>query len=271
MNLNRFGGWLNYPDYFFFWTYHGQNAVFNTMNYQNPEMDTLIDERALRRPTREVRGKRQGLHRHRLRRSAAHSALPAQLDVAMQKNIDGYAYWFHRQLDYRRDDQDVRASAPRAMRSGHAEPAAGGCCRSALRAWCGVIVITFVLTRALPGDPGGVFRGPHGRRGVDRAGPRGSSGSTAAAASSSSSTWATCRSGDLGQSLSTGQPVVDRDRHTAAGVAGADLARPGAGRRRRACPWASSRRPARDPGSTISAGCSRRRACRCRRSLPACC
>lgn len=24
------------------------------------------------------------------------------LDVAMQKNIDGYEYWFHRQLDCRR-------------------------------------------------------------------------------------------------------------------------------------------------------------------------
>jgi peptide/nickel transport system substrate-binding protein len=39
--INRFGGWLNYPEYFFFWTYHGQNAVFNTMSYQNAEMDKL--------------------------------------------------------------------------------------------------------------------------------------------------------------------------------------------------------------------------------------
>jgi hypothetical protein len=42
MILNRFGGWLNYPEYFFFWCYHGQNAVFNTMSYQNPLMDKLI-------------------------------------------------------------------------------------------------------------------------------------------------------------------------------------------------------------------------------------
>ena len=33
--INNFGGWLNYPEYFFFWCYHGQNAVFNTMSYQN--------------------------------------------------------------------------------------------------------------------------------------------------------------------------------------------------------------------------------------------
>ena len=32
--INTFGGWLNYPEYFFFWAYHGQNAVFNTMSLQ---------------------------------------------------------------------------------------------------------------------------------------------------------------------------------------------------------------------------------------------
>ena len=39
---NTFGGWLNFPDYFFFWAYHGQNAVFNTMAYQNAVMDKMI-------------------------------------------------------------------------------------------------------------------------------------------------------------------------------------------------------------------------------------
>jgi ABC-type oligopeptide transport system substrate-binding subunit len=42
MLINRFGGWLNYPEYFFFWCYHGQNAVFNTMSYQNPKLDKII-------------------------------------------------------------------------------------------------------------------------------------------------------------------------------------------------------------------------------------
>src|SRR3954447_20703938 len=32
---NVFSGWLDYPEYFFFWCYHGQNSVFNTMSYQN--------------------------------------------------------------------------------------------------------------------------------------------------------------------------------------------------------------------------------------------
>src|SRR5262249_5492655 len=40
---NFFSGWLDYPEYFFFWCYHGQNAVFNTMSYQDKEMDAYID------------------------------------------------------------------------------------------------------------------------------------------------------------------------------------------------------------------------------------
>ena len=40
---NFFSGWLDYPEYFFFWCYHGQNAVFNTMSYQDKDMDAMID------------------------------------------------------------------------------------------------------------------------------------------------------------------------------------------------------------------------------------
>lgn len=40
--VNRFGGWLDFPEYFFYWCYHGQNAVFNTMSYQNPKLDRII-------------------------------------------------------------------------------------------------------------------------------------------------------------------------------------------------------------------------------------
>lgn len=32
---NVFSGWLDYPEYFFYWCYHGQNSVFNTMSYQS--------------------------------------------------------------------------------------------------------------------------------------------------------------------------------------------------------------------------------------------
>ena len=45
--LNRFGGWLDYPEYFLFWCYHGQNAVFNTMSYQNAKLDKIISRTML--------------------------------------------------------------------------------------------------------------------------------------------------------------------------------------------------------------------------------
>ena len=76
MIINAFGGWLNYPEYFFFWCYHGQNAVFNTMGYKNPAMDALIDKARFTTGAG-VRGGGEGLHRHRLRGGAARAALPA--------------------------------------------------------------------------------------------------------------------------------------------------------------------------------------------------
>ncbi|HBY29930.1 MAG TPA: ABC transporter substrate-binding protein, partial [Bradyrhizobium sp.] len=40
---NVFSGWLDYPEYFFYWCYHGNNSIFNTMSYKSGEMDKLID------------------------------------------------------------------------------------------------------------------------------------------------------------------------------------------------------------------------------------
>lgn len=98
---NLFGGWLNYPDYFFHWAYHGQNALFDSSSYQNPAMDKLID--AARFETDPAKYKTEVVDFIQL----AFDDLPTVplyqpfFDVAMQKNISGYRYWFHRQLDYR--------------------------------------------------------------------------------------------------------------------------------------------------------------------------
>ena len=77
---NVFSGWLDYPEYFFFWCYHGQNSVFNTMSYQSPG-DGRLDRR--RRDAAAVGDKAayekdvKGFVDHRLRRRAAHPAVPA--------------------------------------------------------------------------------------------------------------------------------------------------------------------------------------------------
>ena len=41
--LNRFSGWLDYPEYYFFWNFHGNNSIFNISAYKNPAMDQLIE------------------------------------------------------------------------------------------------------------------------------------------------------------------------------------------------------------------------------------
>jgi hypothetical protein len=71
-------GWLDYPDYFFFWTFDGKNnSVFDTCNYVNPDLDKLIDTARFTRDLtvyKETLGK-DG--RYRDDRTAAHSALHA--------------------------------------------------------------------------------------------------------------------------------------------------------------------------------------------------
>jgi peptide/nickel transport system substrate-binding protein len=101
MVINRFGGWLDYPEYFFFWCYHGQNAVFNTMSYQNPKLDKVITNArfAESKPLYDAAVKEMI--------QIAYDEVPRipllqpTMDVAMQKDVQGYQYWFHLQPDYR--------------------------------------------------------------------------------------------------------------------------------------------------------------------------
>ncbi|MGH8636759.1 MAG: ABC transporter substrate-binding protein [Burkholderiales bacterium] len=99
--LNRFGGWLNTPEYFFFWCYHGQNAVFNTMSYRNPAMDKLIDAARFESDPKRYREDVQGFIALAFADVPRIPIAQPNCDVAMQKNIRGYRYWFHLQPDYR--------------------------------------------------------------------------------------------------------------------------------------------------------------------------
>lgn len=99
--LNRFGGWLNYPEYFFFWCYHGQNAVFNTMSYQNPEMDKLIDASRFEGDRKKYEALVKGFVDIAFEEVPRIPVAQPNFDVAMQKSIKGYTYWFHLQPDYR--------------------------------------------------------------------------------------------------------------------------------------------------------------------------
>jgi peptide/nickel transport system substrate-binding protein len=101
---NVFSGWLDYPEYFFIWCYHGKNSIFNTMSYQSKTTDGFIDGAVNAAATgdnatydMDVKGFVD----------TAYADMPRvplyqpYVNVAMQKNVSGYAYWFHRRLDYR--------------------------------------------------------------------------------------------------------------------------------------------------------------------------
>ena len=103
MDINYFYGWLDYPEYFYFWTYDGKNnTVFNTPNYVNPTLDKMIDtarDDSIDKATYEKTISEMN--------AIAMDEVPripvAHLfsDIAMQKNVKGYMYWFHTHLDYR--------------------------------------------------------------------------------------------------------------------------------------------------------------------------
>jgi peptide/nickel transport system substrate-binding protein len=101
---NVFSGWLDYPEYFFYWCYHGNNSVFNTMSYKSPEMDRLIDGARTAASTGDTSTYDTDVKSFV---DLAFSDIPRiplyqpYVNVAMQKNVSGYQYWFHRRLDYR--------------------------------------------------------------------------------------------------------------------------------------------------------------------------
>jgi peptide/nickel transport system substrate-binding protein len=99
--FNRFGGWLNFPEYFFYWCYHGQNAVFNTMSYQNPAMDKLIDAARFETDRKAYEKQVRGFVEMAFTEVPRVPLLQPSFDVAMQKSVQGYMYWFHVQPDYR--------------------------------------------------------------------------------------------------------------------------------------------------------------------------
>jgi peptide/nickel transport system substrate-binding protein len=101
---NVFSGWLDYPEYFYIWCYHGKNSIFNTMSYQSKTMDGFIDGAVTAAATGDKAAYDTDVKGFV---DTAYADMPRvplyqpYVNVAMQKNVSGYAYWFHRRLDYR--------------------------------------------------------------------------------------------------------------------------------------------------------------------------
>ncbi len=102
LHLENFGGWLNYPDYYFFWAYL-KGHLFNSSNYDNPEVAKLVDE-SLHLETTDP------AYAPKVKRliEIAFEDVPRiplwqpTLNSAMSSSLTGYEYWFHRQLDARK-------------------------------------------------------------------------------------------------------------------------------------------------------------------------
>src|SRR2546430_3205570 len=89
---NVFSGWLDYPEYFFIWCYHGKNSIFNTMSYQSKELDALIDGAV----TAAAEGDKTSYDRDV--KGFDYADIPRIplyqpfVNVAMQRNVSGYQY-----------------------------------------------------------------------------------------------------------------------------------------------------------------------------------
>ena len=97
-----FYGWLTPEEYFFYWNLYGKNnAVFNTADYGNHRLDKLIEKARF-----ETNPKKYNEELTEMNDIVMHDLPRIPIarqfyDVAMQRDVHGYVYWFHTHLDYR--------------------------------------------------------------------------------------------------------------------------------------------------------------------------
>ena len=101
MALNRFSGWLDYPEYYFYWNFHGNNSIFNISAYRDPEMDALIDKARFTADPAEYDRTVKAFIALCMKDVPVVPLNQPIHDVAMQKNVGGYQFWFHREPDFR--------------------------------------------------------------------------------------------------------------------------------------------------------------------------
>jgi peptide/nickel transport system substrate-binding protein len=99
--LENFGGWLNTPDYYFYWAYIKGN-LFNASNYDDAEVKALVEQ------TLHME-KSDPAYEPKIKQMLAKAfddvpRIPLwqpTLDSAMVPSLHGYEFWFHRQVDAR--------------------------------------------------------------------------------------------------------------------------------------------------------------------------
>jgi peptide/nickel transport system substrate-binding protein len=100
--ITEFYGWLVPEEYFYYWNFYGKNnAVFNTANYQNPKLDAVIE--AARFESDKTKYDADLVEMNNIVMSDLPRIPLARVffDIAMQKNVKNYVYWFHTHPDFR--------------------------------------------------------------------------------------------------------------------------------------------------------------------------
>ncbi|WOB06232.1 ABC transporter substrate-binding protein [Piscinibacter gummiphilus] len=103
MVIAEFYGWLDYPEYFFFWNFDGKNnAVFNTANYTNPVLDEQIEIARFASDDKVYKASLQKMVDIVMTDLPRIPLYTRFSDFAMQKNVQGFEYWFHTHPDFRK-------------------------------------------------------------------------------------------------------------------------------------------------------------------------
>ncbi len=99
--LENFGGWLNTPCYYFYWSYIKGN-LFNASNYDDPLVKKLIDETLhLEKSDPSYDPKILQLIKKAFDDLPRIPLWQPTLESAMTPSLQGYEFWFHRQVDAR--------------------------------------------------------------------------------------------------------------------------------------------------------------------------
>jgi peptide/nickel transport system substrate-binding protein len=102
LHNQMFGGWFNFPDFYFFIVYNGAEAtIYNSMDYHSAEMDQAI---AAAHYTTDPKVYDENVVKFIQLSFDDVPAIPLfqpYLNLATQLDVTGYRYLFHRQLDYR--------------------------------------------------------------------------------------------------------------------------------------------------------------------------
>ena len=101
MVINRFGGWLDWPDYFFSGNYHGRNSIFNVASYQNPGIDKRIDAARFANAPADYDASVKAFVQMGMQEVPMIPICQPLHDVAMQRNRGGYQFWPCREPDFR--------------------------------------------------------------------------------------------------------------------------------------------------------------------------